>query len=229
MNAFRLSVSFVSVLLLCSQPGAAQTAFAGGGVFAETLRFGHVDYSSPFVAVRDPSGNVSGWFLTGGGTLARHAILLAEGGVSTEQKGSFEPPRYLTPGVYGSMNQTFTYRARHVRVLAGYVSNPERHVTVAALAGLMFVQERITSRSVFTLPPGVPPPPYPILPDESSATTYRVGPAFGLDVAASVGPHVQIVPQVRLYRTSGYLPLSVYTTSNGPLGIHAGIGARWRF
>jgi hypothetical protein len=63
------------------------------------------------------------------------------------------------------------------------------------------------------------------LPSDNTYTQYVAGPALGLDVPVTAARHVQVVPQVRLYK----LGTGAYSGSSGPLIVNLSVGARWAF
>lgn len=214
------------VIALCGSSRArAQSVFIGAGGFADVERFGHTDTQSPSIRHQDPSGTVRRWFVTAGGKLAPHAVVLTEISRSSTLRKSFEPDQPLIPCPLCSVTRTsMGYRANSAAILGGYTSATKHHLTAAALAGVMFLAERIESRSITTFST---PPPFPPLPIEAVTTSYRLAPAFGFDLEISAGSHLSIVPKVRLYKGVG--SAFGFPSVTPPLGVEIGTGVQWRF
>ena len=216
------------VIALCGSARAgAQAVFIGAGAFADAERFGHVDTRSPTIREQDPSGTVRRWFVTAGGKLAPHAVVLTEISQSSTLRKSFEPDQPVIPCPLCSVTRSsLGYRANSAAILGGYTSATKHHLAGAALAGVMFLAERVESRSITTynIPPiGIVPP----LPIEAVTTSYRLAPAFGFDVEISAGSHLSIGPKIRLYKGVG--SSFGYPGITPPLGVQMGAGVQWRF
>ena len=211
----------VSMLVVVSLAGAvparAQSGvFAGAGGATTGIWFAHVEQRSPVVSNSDVSGRVGEWFIVGGGTVARHAVLQAEFTARGTLKKDIPPPQYPPPGPYGTTTHNVTYRFRDVSFLAGYTSGTAHKVNVSALAGVMFSQVRFTDYSTY-MPPT--PSPYPNYPTDSTTFTYYIAPVFGFDLLIAPTRRLLIVPQVRTFKMPG----------GGPLAVSTGVGARVAF
>ena len=211
------AVVLAIVVSLTAIPARAQTGvFAGGGGATTGIWFTHVEQRSPVSANSDVSGRVGEWFITGGGTVARHAVLQTELTMRGTLKKDVPTPQYPPPGPYGTTTRTVSYRFRDVSFLAGYTSGSSHKVNVSALAGVMFSQIRFTEYSIYTPPT---PGPYPTYPTDSTTVSYYIAPVFGLDVPIAPASRLLIVPQVRTFKLPG----------GGPLAVSTGLGARVRF
>lgn len=212
-----IPVVLIAAVAVASPARAQIGAFAGGGAATTSIWFSHAEERSPVILSTDTSGRVGEWFIVGGGTVARHAVLQAEFTSRQVLEKDIPPPKYPTPGPSGTEQHTMTYRFRDIAFLAGYTTGSSHRVNVTALAGVMFIQTRITDYTLYTPPPGSPP--YPIYPSDSTVFDYSVAPAFGLDVPITVASHVLVVPQVRTWKIPG----------GGPLALSTGASARITF
>ena len=209
------------VLLALAVPsiGLAQTgAFVGGGASASQIYFSHEESRSPMIYNGDTSGRTTDWFVTGGGVVAKHAVLQAELTFRSTLKTELPQPRYVPGYITSPITQTvrYAYRFRDVAVMGGYTTGTDHRVNVSALAGVMFIQVRRDYYSSYT-PPA--PTPYPIFATDETQIYYDIAPVFGLDVPITAAKHVVVVPQVRTFKIPG----------GGPLAVTAGAGARVTF
>jgi hypothetical protein len=207
------------VILLCAMPARGQSAFVGGGAASNSIWFAHSESTSPVITNSDTSGRTTDWFVTGGGVVARHAVLQAElsfgSKLSTEIPSSRYVPGYPTTPT-GTQTQEYTYQFKHGAVLGGYTTGSSRRVRLAALAGVAFMQTIRHSYSLYSPPT---PNPYSVFPSEDTTITYSIAPVFGLDVPIQAAPHLVLVPQVRAWKIA----------SGGPLSVSFGAGARVTF
>jgi hypothetical protein len=220
MRGCALVPALVVVVLAAPSIGLAQTgAFVGGGGSASSIWFAHEEAHSPMIYNSDTSGSTTDWFITGGGVVAKHAVLQGELTVRSKLKTELPQPQYVPGYPYppvGTQTTRNTYRFRDVAILGGYTSGTSHRVNVSALAGVMFIQ---TSRNYYSLYTPPPTSPYPTYPTDETQIFYNVAPVFGLDVPITAGAHLVIVPQVRSFKIPG----------GGPLAVTAGGGARVQF
>ncbi|HVZ21038.1 MAG TPA: hypothetical protein VG871_08250, partial [Vicinamibacterales bacterium] len=195
---------------------AQEHPFGGGGVSRAQVWFGHTETQSPMISNDDTSGATTDWFISGGGVVAKHAVIQAELTFGSNLETTIPPSTYVPDYPYQPLPSTdivrYTYRFRQVAVLGGYTTDTARRVHVSALAGVAFVQTRALYYALY-MP--YTPLPYSI-PTEETRFGYFVAPIFGMDVAIRVAPHTFLVPQVRARKIPG----------GGPMSVSAGIGGR---
>jgi hypothetical protein len=205
-------------ILLGAMPARGQSAFVGGGAASNSIWFAHSESQSPVISNSDTSGRTTDWFITGGGVVARHAVLQAELSFGSKLSTEIPPPRYVPgyPATPGTQKLEYTYQFKHGAVLGGYTTGTSRRVNLSALAGVAFMQTIRHGYSSYTPPI---PPPVPIYPSEDTFVAYSIAPVFGLDVPIQAAPHLVLVPQVRTWKIA----------SGGPLSLSFGAGARVTF
>ena len=200
---------------LSSVPAGAQSGFAGAAIGVDVERFPHQSSSSPSISANDISGSARSWSIAGGATIRRHAVLQAEFASTRETTTDIPPTQYIPPcPSCGTTQSTVRYRTERFTVLGGYTAAPWRRVRLSALGGLVFAGQWTRTTSVYT---PLPPSPAP-RPSDYTYTQYVLGPALGFDAPTTAWDHVQVVPQVRLYKLA-----------SGPLIVNLSVGARWAF
>jgi hypothetical protein len=206
------------VVLLFSNPARAQ-AFIGGGAATNSIWFAHSETQSPSISNSDTSGRTTDGFVTGGGIVAKHAVLQAEVSFGSKLSTDIAPTRYVPGYPYspaGTQTISYSYQFRYGAVLSGYTTGTSHRVRLSALAGVAFMETRRHSYSLFTPATAFQ---IPIFPSEDTSIFYSIAPVFGLDVPIELARHLVVVPQVRTWKIA----------SGGPLSLSFGAGARVTF